>query len=219
MTSQVHRCRLCLAVTAGGGASDALMAVLDAVDVASVVIEPAADRALAPALVRPLVEVTQARGAAALVMNDARLARTLGADGVHLAVSPSLLAAYAEARDILGTRALVGADAGRSRHDAMAAGEAGADYIAFGVPNFVAERELAVKRQQDLVQWWAEIFEVPVVAFDVTTAEWAGAMASAGADFVSLRLPVPAAYDQVRALAEAASAALMPLTAAKEAQR
>lgn len=195
------------------------MAVLDAVDVASVVIEPPAGRALTPALARPIVEAAQARGAAALVMNDARLARTLGADGVHLAVSQSLLAAYAEAREILGTRALVGADAGRSRHDAMAAGEAGADYIAFGVPDFVAERELAVKRQEDLVRWWAEIFEVPVVAFDVTTAEWAGAMASAGADFVSLRLPVPASRDEVRVLAEGVAAALMPLRAAEEVRR
>lgn len=188
---------------AGVGAAKLLMAALDTVDIASLVIEQSADAPLVAEQVLPLVEAAQARGVAALLMNDARLARTVKADGVHLAVSPTSLTDYAAAREILGARGLIGVDAGRSRHDAMALGEAGADYVAFGIPDFVAERDIALRRQLDLVQWWAEIFEVPVVAFDVTTSEHAGALALAGADFVSLRLSLAASYGDVQALVEA----------------
>ncbi len=180
------------------------MAALDAVEIASLVIESPEQGPLVADRVRPLIEAAQARGVAALLMNDVRLARTLKADGVHLAVSPTSLADYATALEILGSRGLIGVDAGRSRHDAMALGEAGADYVAFGIPDFVAERDIAMQRQIDLVQWWAEIFEVPVVAFDVAIPEQAGALALVGADFVSLRLSPAATYGDVKVLVESA---------------
>jgi thiamine-phosphate pyrophosphorylase len=98
-------------------------------------------------------------------------------------------------------------DAGRSRHEAMVAGEGGADYVAFGIPANVEDREKAHRRRCELTAWWSEIFEVPVVAFDVATAEEAGQLASAGADFIALTLPAhepPAASGElVRAAREA----------------
>ena len=69
----------------------------------------------------------------------------------------------------------------------MLLGEQGADYIGFGIPAHVTDRDTAIARRHDLVQWWAEIFEVPVVAFDVETAAEAAELATAGADFIAVR--------------------------------
>ena len=60
---------------------------------------------------------------------------------------------------------------GASRHDAMELGEAGADYVAFGIPPDVEDRAVAVERRLDLIAWWSEVFELPCVAFDVADAE------------------------------------------------
>ncbi len=89
---------------------------------------------------------------------------------------------------MLGTRYIVGVDVGRSRHDAMTLAEAGADYIAFGIPPHVEDRAASAARRLELVAWWSEIFEIPCVAFDVDTADDATALAGAGADFVAMRL-------------------------------
>jgi thiamine-phosphate pyrophosphorylase len=190
MTSdQTHSAELMIALEAGEGAADRLEAVLAAVPVASVVAMPPKDRVLTAADVLPLVGAGRGRGVTVLVADDARLARTVKADGVHLSVSDKAREHLEEARAIVGGRAIVGADAGRSRHDAMTIGEVGADYVAFGVPAFVRDRETAFERQLDLVAWWSEIFEIPCVAMDVEGPEQAEALAAAGADFVTLRLP------------------------------
>jgi thiamine-phosphate pyrophosphorylase len=174
-------------VAAAGTDPQALAAVLAAADVAALLIAPGADGGLTAASARPLVELAQPRGIAALIQNDAGLARALRADGVHLHVSRDIVARYGEARDVLGTRYIVGADAGRYRHDAMTLGEAGADYIGFGIPPHVEDRVSAAERRLELIAWWSEIFELPCVAFDVDTVEDAGALAAAGADFVAVR--------------------------------
>jgi thiamine-phosphate pyrophosphorylase len=111
------------------------------------------------------------------------------ADGVHLPASKTAAATYREAREVLGTRFIVGVDVGRTRHDAMTLGEEGADYIAFGIPAHVEDRETARARRRELVAWWSEIFEVPCVAFDVETPEDAHDLAASGADFVAVRVP------------------------------
>ena len=182
------RCQLMVVVETAAAAGERLAAALAAGVVASVGVKVPEGANVPAAEVQALLKQAQAAGAAALVQDDARLARTLRADGVHLSTTPGAKG-YGEAREIVGGGSIVGVDAGRSRHEAMVAGEAGAEYVAFGIPEHVGDREKAHLRRCELVAWWAEVFEVPVVAFDVTNAEEAGALAAAGADFVALKLP------------------------------
>jgi thiamine-phosphate pyrophosphorylase len=170
-------------VEAGPTVRERLAAALTAASVSCVLIESAGAEAA-----RPLVEMVQERGVAALVDGDARLARTLEADGVHLPWSKRLLRAYEEARELLNNRAIVGVQAGKSRHDAMQLAQRGADYIGFGLPAGVKDREAGRARRLELVAWWAEIFNVPCVAFDADSPEDAETLAEAGADFVGYRL-------------------------------
>lgn len=158
------------------------------------------------ALTKPIVDLTQARGVAALIEGDAALARTLRADGVHLPWGKDVVARYGVAREILGGRFIVGADAGRKRDDAMTLGEAGADYVGFGIPAHVEDRETARARQLEFVAWWAEIFEPPCVAFDVESIEDAAHLVPAGADFVALRPPSGTPGELARWVREAAYA-------------
>ncbi len=136
-----------------------------------------------------VIERLQKRGVAVLIAGDARLARTVKADGVHFEPGKTIAEQFAEAREILGSGAIVGIDAGRSRHDAMTLGEAGTDYVGFGIPGHVEDRQTARSRRLDLISWWSEIFQIPCVAFDVETAEEAADLAQAGADFIAIRLP------------------------------
>ena len=160
-----------------------------AVQIASVLIVPAAEATLDASAARPLVELAQRAGTTALIADDAVLARALKADGVHLGISMDAAGAYAQARRILGMRGIVGVDAGISRDDAMSLAEAGAEYVAFGAPLDLTDLDKARARRADLVGWWAEIFEVPCIAFDVESSEAAEALARAGADFVAVMLP------------------------------
>jgi thiamine-phosphate pyrophosphorylase len=187
--------RLYLVVEAGADPR-AFAPLLGAADAAAVLIAASEAGRLEVAGVRPLVEMAQAKGVAALIEGDAQLARTLRADGVHLPWSKDVVARFGEAREVLGGRYIVGADAGRSRHDAMTLGEAGADYVGFGIPPHVEDRDTARERRLDLVAWWSEIFELPGVAFDVETADDAVALARAGADFVAVRVPASVAAEE-----------------------
>lgn len=206
-------CQLMAVVELGAGAGERLAAALAAGNFASVVIASPAGTDTPVAEIQKLLGQVQASGAAALVRDDARLARTLKADGVHLSVDGQGAKGYDEAREIVGRGLIVGVDAGRSRHDAMTSGEAGADYVAFGIPDRVGDREKAHLRRCELVAWWAEVFEVPVVAFDVTNPAEAAALAAAGADFIALTLPArepPAASGElVRAVIAAIAAEMV----------
>lgn len=189
-------------------AADRLPALLDAHPVSSLLLRAAAGTVLDAAVVKPLVVLAQKRGVAVLIDADAALARMIKADGVHLPWSKDPLKAYRDAREIIGAHAMIGADAGRSRDDAMALGEDGADYIAFGIPAHVEDRATAEARQCDLINWWSEIFEVPCVAFDVATPAQAAALADAGADFVTLAIPANLPARDAAARAQTFAAAL-----------
>lgn len=105
-----------------------------------------ADPAAAKAAIERLRAIAQERGVAFLLRDDAALAARSGCDGV--VVGPS---AYAAARKTVGAQAIVGVAVGTSRHEAMEAGEAGADFVGFDA-------------DAEIVSWWTEMMEVPCVA-------------------------------------------------------
>ena len=192
MTSLLPITQLCLQFdcTADARADTVrLTTALAATPFSSLIISGPAGQPLEATAVHTLVELGQKAGVATLIGGEANLARTLRADGVHLPWASAIQTAYAEARESLGTRYIVGADAGRSRHDAMALAEAGADYIGFGIPPHVEDRRSAAERRLDLCSWWAEIFEVPVMALDVEDAADAARLAAVRADFIAVRAP------------------------------
>ncbi len=174
-------------VTEAGGALEPLRRALDAAKIAALLIKPG-PQASAESL-NGLITMAQNKGVAVLLASQSALARSLRADGVHVPWSKAVAKTFAEARKALPPPMMVGADAGRSRHDAMEIGEGGADYVAFGIPPHVEDREKASARRLELVQWWAELFEVPVVAFDVETPAEAADLLEAGADFIAIPMP------------------------------
>jgi thiamine-phosphate pyrophosphorylase len=192
-------------------ARDVLTAALEAAPVASVLIRPHTDLVAEPdaysAIARALLSLAQKRGIATLVLADAANAAELEADGMHVPWSRDVVGQFKALRGVARKGSIIGADAGRSRHDAMELGEAGADYVAFGIPPHVEDRQHAGERQVDLIAWWSQIFEVPCVAFDVADAEQARHLAEAGADFVAVTLtqndPVRVAVERVRAFSDA----------------
>lgn len=173
-------------------------AALMAGDVASALVRlaPGAD---AKRVVAPLIELAAGHDVALLVENDARQAARLGADGVHVAG-----AGVAEAVESLKGQRIVGAGALRMRDDAMEAGEAGADYVMFGEPD---ERghppPLAAVVER--IEWWAEIFETPCVAY-AARLEDVAPLAAAGADFVALGAALWDAHDAAEAVRKAMKA-------------
>lgn len=180
---------LYIVVEVSAHAAPVLEAALKAAPVSSLLLKAPVGAKLEAHTLKPLVELAQKKGIAALVADDWDLARIVRADGVHLSWAKDQLQRYEAARAALGTRYIVGADAGRSRDDAMSLGESGADYIGFGIPAHVEDRDTAFSRQQELLSWWSEIFEVPCVAFDAPTPEAATDLAAAHADFVAVMLP------------------------------
>ncbi len=190
---------LCLRFEAGGPAqAERARAALAGARPVSVVLAPAPGQSLDAATLRPLIELFQAAGVATLVLDAVELAKSTAADGVHLSWRETLEADYAAARKALGPGAIVGVDALQSRHDAMTLGDAGADYVAFaGVVENLPE-DVTRDEQLDLCAWWAELFELPVVALDVSSPEQAAALAGAGADFVSATIATGSTADDVR---------------------
>ena len=208
MTKAPTGCRLYAVLEAGEAAGERLAAAQAAAGLAVVLIAPAAGQRLAAAEARPLVDRVRKAEATALVLDDARLARSVGADGVHLGGPGNPQAAYAAAREAMGGEGVVGADAGISRHAAMVLAEAGADYIGFGAPPHLGDRQKARLRRAELISWWAPIFEVPCVAFDVETPEEAQQLAAAGADFIAVALPSTLAAEAARGLVASVAEAI-----------
>jgi thiamine-phosphate pyrophosphorylase len=130
-------------------------------------------------LLRPVV---QANGTAFLLNDRPDLAAELGCDGVHVGQED---ASYGEARAAL-PNGIVGVTCHDSRHFAMEAAEAGADYVAFGAFFPTKTKEAKTSADIELLRWWSEIMVVPSVAIGGITAANASALIEAGADFLAV---------------------------------
>lgn len=130
-----------------------------------------------------LIPLCQAAGAAFILNDRPDLAARAGADGVHIGQED---APYAEARRLMGPDRTVGVTCHNSRHLAMEAAEAGADYVAFGAFGQTATKDPKTFAEPDILTWWQELMEIPCVAIGGITPETAGALAAAGADFVAV---------------------------------
>ena len=125
-----------------------------------------------------------ARADTAFILNDRPdLAARLGCDGVHIGQDD---ATYAEARAAVGTGRIVGVTCHGSRDLAFDAGEAGADYIAFGAFFPTATKEVRFRADIELLEWWAQFMTVPAVAIGGITVENAKPLVDAGADFIAV---------------------------------
>ena len=132
---------------------------------------------------RLLMPIVQEAGAAFIVNDRPDLAKALNADGVHVGQDD---VPYAEARRIVGPDAIVGVTCHDSRHLAMEAGEAGADYVAFGAIYPTTTKDAKTSAPIELVKWWGEVMTTPLVAIGGITVENAAPVIKAGADFIAL---------------------------------
>lgn len=130
-----------------------------------------------------LMPIVQQAGAAFIVNDRPDLARTLGADGVHIGQEDT---PYADARALLGPKAIVGVTCHNSRHLAMEAAEAGADYVAFGAFFPTATKDAKTRAEPELLAWWQEMMTAPCVAIGGITVENAPILVEAGADFLAV---------------------------------
>ncbi|SDY92860.1 thiamine-phosphate pyrophosphorylase [Jannaschia faecimaris] len=129
-----------------------------------------------------------------IITDHSALVEKLGLDGVHL-TDPRPLR---KLRTDWGPDPIIGAFCGTSRHDGMAAGEAGADYVAFG-PAGPAPLGTAGRAEPELFQWWSQMIELPVVAegaLDLATIE----TLKDATDFIALGEEIWSTEDPVKAL-------------------
>lgn len=158
------------------------------------------------AALKPIVQAADA----AFILNDRPdLAAKLDADGVHLGQSD---ASYAQARAALGRDRIVGVTCHNSRHLAMEAAEAGADYVAFGAFYPTGTKEPSHWAEPEILEIWSEIAETPCVAIGGISVENAAPLVRAGADFIAVSAGVWAHPQGPRAAVTAFNALLDRLT-------
>jgi thiamine-phosphate pyrophosphorylase len=141
------------------------------------------DQHKAAELAAPLQEICARHDVAFIVNDSISLAKRIGADGVHLGQEDS---DPREARDILGRDAQIGVTCHNSRHLAMEAAEAGADYVAFGAFFPTSTKEVKHQAEIETVELWSQFTEVPCVAIGGITTQNAGEVIDAGADFIAV---------------------------------
>lgn len=134
-------------------------------------------------LAQPLQRICADQDVAFIVNDSMSLAKRLGADGVHLGQGDGDVR---EARALLGPSAQIGRTCHDSRHLAMAAGEAGADYVAFGAFYATATKPSNYRPDPSILAWWSTLFEIPCVAIGGITPDNAKPLVAAGADFLAV---------------------------------
>jgi thiamine-phosphate pyrophosphorylase len=177
-----------------GDFAGTLDSAIEAADVAAVLLRlrPADERTLINR-VKALASVVQPKDVALVLDGHAEIVARAGADGALQTLKPARIA---------------GCGGLKTRHDAMLAGERGADYVMFGETGSDGRRpsfEAIVER----IEWWAGLFEIPCVGFAIAMSEIAP-LKAAGADFVALgdaiwqdpRGPLAALAEAARLLAD-----------------
>ncbi|CAN1521192.1 ThiE Thiamine monophosphate synthase [Sphingomonadaceae bacterium] len=141
------------------------------------------DQHKAAELAAPLQEICARHDVAFIVNDSISLAKRIGADGVHLGQDDG---DPREAREILGRDAQIGVTCHNSRHLAMEAAEAGADYVAFGAFFPTSTKEVKHQAEIETVELWSQFTEVPCVAIGGITTQNASEVINAGADFIAV---------------------------------
>ena len=166
------------------GFADRLAAAADAGPVAAFQLRlKGLDEHAIARLAEPLQRVCADRDIAFIVNDSMSLAKRLGADGVHLGQEDG---DPREARALLGPSAQIGVTCHDSRHLAMEAGEAGADYVAFGSFYPTTTKEVRHHPDPSILGWWTTLFEIPCVAIGGITPANAAPLIEAGADFIAV---------------------------------
>lgn len=186
MSAEMSPCQLYLIspLDVGGSFPDRLARALDAGPVAAFQFRvKGVDEHEAARLAEPLQRICADREVAFIVNDSISLAKRLGADGVHLGQSDGLVS---DARERLGREAQIGVTCHASRHLAMDAGEAGADYVAFGAFFPTTTKETEHRAELETLTWWQNLFELPCVAIGGITPENCAPLIEAGADFLAV---------------------------------
>lgn len=161
-----------------------LAAALDAGPVAAFQLRlKGVDDDIIARLAGPLQKICAEREVAFMINDSIALAQRLGADGVHLGQGDGY---PREARRLLGPAAQIGVTCHDSRHLAMEAGEAGADYVAFGAFYPTDTKATTHRPDPSILTWWSAVFELPCVAIGGITAQNAKPLIDAGADFLAV---------------------------------
>jgi thiamine-phosphate pyrophosphorylase len=167
-----------------GNFADLLRAALDDGPVAAFQLRlKGLDEEAVARAAEPLQRICSERDIAFIINDSVDLAEQLGADGVHLGQGDGDVR---EARKRLGSKVQIGVTCHDSRHLAMEAGEAGADYVAFGAFYPTTTKETFHRPDPSIMGWWTTLFELPCVAIGGITAANAAPLIAAGADFIAV---------------------------------
>ena len=152
-----------------------------AADIAAIILRLApADDAEQIKRIRDVVVALPPTGPIVMIDGHLKLIAKTAADGVHLHGSQLISAARSALRD----ERTIGAGRLQSRHDAMIAGESGADYVLFGEPDADGRRP-GLPALIERLEWWSELFVIPCIAYAGRLDE-IDPLAGAGADFIAL---------------------------------
>lgn len=187
MTSPEERCRLYLVSPAKidlPAFADQLSAALKGGDVAcfQLRLKDSPDEEVLEAA-SLLLPICRGKGVEFLVNDRPDLAKQSGADGVHLGRQD---AGIREAREMLGFEATIGATCHGSRHLAFEAGDAGADYVAFGAFFPTKTKKVEHRAKPEILEWWSGLAEIPCVAIGGITPDNCAPLIEAGADFLAV---------------------------------
>jgi thiamine-phosphate pyrophosphorylase len=161
-----------------------LAEALDGGDVAALQIrlKDVPDAAIAAAT-RAIMPIAQGRNVAVILNDRPDLARQLGCDGVHIGQEDG---PYQTARKLMGPDAIIGVTCHDSRHLAMEASEAGADYVAFGAFFDTATKDAPTRADPEILTIWQESMQTPCVAIGGITTDNCAGLVAAGADFIAV---------------------------------